>query len=168
MEQWKRINNYPQYQVSNLGSIKREYPNGKFKMIKPLPSGCYRYLMVTLCKNSQATKSYIHRIVADHFLPNPDPKNYSTVGFKNKDGQDCRVENLYWTNQQELMQLRQQQDRYYKGSEHHASRLTEKDVIEIRKMKADGFRNVDICKLYGIHNATLSAILKRHTWKHVL
>ena len=46
----------------------------------------------------------VHRLVAQEFIPNPDPEKYTVVGHKNNIKNDNRVENLYWTNVQENTQ----------------------------------------------------------------
>lgn len=72
----------------------------KFYAIKPRP-GKTGYMRV--CMRDQSTgkrkDSYVHRLVADHFIPNPDDK--PCVNHKNCDRGDNRVENLEWMTVQE-------------------------------------------------------------------
>jgi hypothetical protein len=47
------------------------------------------------------------------------------------------------------------------------SKLTEDDVLEIRKRHNDGEKQVSIMKDYPIDKSSLSKIINRKTWKHV-
>lgn len=53
------------------------------------------YVYVQLKKNGKYTKFYIHRMVAEAFIPNPD--NLPEVNHDNGNKADCAVGNLYWT-----------------------------------------------------------------------
>lgn len=53
------------------------------------------------------------------------------------------------------------------GSKHPLARLTESGVIEIRRMAAEGWRQVDIASLFGTKQAYVSTIVARKVWTHV-
>lgn len=46
------------------------------------------------------TTVYLHKALAEAFIPNP--KGYNRVAFKNENKEDTSLKNLYWTNQSEL------------------------------------------------------------------
>ena len=76
MEIWKDIKGYEGlYQVSNLGNVKSlNYRNkGESRLLKLgiLPIG---YPVVVLSKNGKHATKYVHRLVADAFIPNHDNK----------------------------------------------------------------------------------------------
>lgn len=55
------------------------------------------------------------------------------------------------------------------GEKSPASKLTDKEVIEIReRYKAGGISTRKIAKIYGVTGGTIQAIIKRKTWKHIL
>lgn len=60
--------------------------------------------MVSLCKNGVPTKVYVHRLVSETFIPNPD--NKPTVDHVNRNRKDNRVENLRWASQKEQTENR--------------------------------------------------------------
>ncbi|HSH23960.1 MAG TPA: HNH endonuclease, partial [Massilibacterium sp.] len=85
---------YPQYQVSNFGRImslkqhnKRIMSNRKFG----------EYIGVTLYNGNgytQRKNAYVHRLVAEHFIDNPDNKNQ--INHKDGDKSNNVVSNLQW------------------------------------------------------------------------
>lgn len=109
MEKWKDIDGYiGLYQVSNLGNIKsveRFRTNGKSGYIqqsKILKTGNENgYLFVNLSKMGVVKKFKVHRLVANHFLPNPE--NKPEIDHINTDKTDNRVENLRWVTHKENM-----------------------------------------------------------------
>ena len=72
------------YKVSNLGRILslNYHQTGKADLMTPveMPNG---YLQVTLCKNKEYKKCYVHRLVAETFLSNPE--NLPQVNHKDED-----------------------------------------------------------------------------------
>ena len=107
-EIWKDIKGFEGiYQISNLGSVKSLYGwNGKeyYKrnlILKPHNNG-RDYL--TVCLSNFKTKSklrhaYIHRLVAEAFIPNP--LNLKQINHLDFDKTNNCITNLEWCTQQE-------------------------------------------------------------------
>jgi hypothetical protein len=62
---------------------------------------------------------------------------------------------------------RENKGRGLKGEKHHQSKLTERDVIEIRKKINEGVRNRDLVKEYNVKPCTISAIKCNINWTHL-
>jgi hypothetical protein len=92
-EIWEFIPNYNgRYQVSNFGRVKSLYANGKVKIMKQYIS--VGYLKIDLYNNWVIKKSFVHRLVAKLFIPNPENKR--VVNHKNGITTDNRVTELEW------------------------------------------------------------------------
>lgn len=88
------------YQVSNFGRIMslNYRRTGKAKLMTPVDNG-NSYLRVCLFKNEISKMFYIHRLVAETFLENPD--NLPEVNHKDEDKTNNSVDNLEWVTAKE-------------------------------------------------------------------
>ena len=97
---WKGIPDYPNYEVSNKGKVRRlkGLSCRETRNLKLRPNG-KGYLRVSLSRESKTKDFYVHRLVAILFLDNP--LNKPEVNHKNKNKSDNTPENLEWTTSQE-------------------------------------------------------------------
>ena len=100
-EIWKTILGYEGlYEVSNLGNIRRiKFINNKtqinkIKKLKLNKTG--KYISVILCKNGKVKGHYVHRLVAEAFIPNPN--NLPQINHKDENKLNNKVDNLEWCN----------------------------------------------------------------------
>lgn len=107
MEVWENIKGYENvYQVSNCGQVRRigNYTNqSEFSwesghILKPA-NNSKGYYFVNLSLNNKISRKYVHRLVAETFIQNPE--NKPTVNHINCDRSDNRVENLEWASYRE-------------------------------------------------------------------
>jgi len=91
-EIWKTINNYEDYQVSNLGRIK-SFKSNKCVILKLCDSG-NGYYCVFLYKKGIGKKRNVHQIVCESFLNHIPNGMKLVVNHKNFNKLDNRVENL--------------------------------------------------------------------------
>ena len=83
------------YLVTSCGKI-WSYKTKRF--LKPFKTKD-GYLQVELCKNGVGKKCYLHRLVADAYIPNIN--NLPQVGHDDDIKEHCYIKNLYWTTQAE-------------------------------------------------------------------
>ena len=98
-EEWRDIKGYEGlYQVSNLGRVKSlNYKNtGKEEILSNIPRKD-GYSIAGLSKNSKSKPFYVHRLVALHFIPNPN--NLPQVNHKDENKENNKVSNLEWCTQ---------------------------------------------------------------------
>lgn len=170
MEIWKDIfeNNY--YQVSSLGRVKskaRKVPHSmcgevsiKERILKPAKDA-KGYLRVALAKG-RALKTYkVHRLVAQAFVDNPEKKPQVNHIDGNKQN-NCLL-NLEWVTNKEnaIHAAKNGLWTYKKGHEHHRSRLDEKQVQQLCRMKDAGYLNRVIADRFGISISCVKRTYKR-------
>ena len=93
--EWKAIDGYEGlYEVSTLGQVR----NSKGLILKPyLKHAKYTsYKKVALWKDGEYKHFYIHRLVAQAFIPNDN--NLPIINHKDEDGTNNLVSNLEWCN----------------------------------------------------------------------
>ncbi len=87
------------YEISNFGRLKclpKQRANNQIlkesiSNRKPTADG---YIRVSLSKDGIKKSAYLHRLVAEHFIPNPC--NLPEVNHKDGDKANCRLDNLEW------------------------------------------------------------------------
>lgn len=82
--------------VSNKGNIYTEIlPNMLYKKNIFLNPNGYKYINIRMDKNKMKTKR-VHRLIAEAFIPNDDPKHKTIVMHKDNDKTNNNISNLKW------------------------------------------------------------------------
>lgn len=90
MEEWRPIVGFEGlYEVSNTGQVR----NHRGKLLRP-GLDHQGYLKCVLCKGGKTKTIYIHRLVAQAFIPNP--MYLKQVNHKDEDKSNNNVDNLEW------------------------------------------------------------------------
>jgi len=56
----------------------------------------------------------------------------------------------------------------YKGENHPSNKLTDEDVIQIRKLRESGnYTLYQLAEMFRVHYSTIGYICKRKLWKHI-
>lgn len=106
----------------------------------------------------------VHRLVAQTYVPNPE--NKPQVNHINGIKTDNRVENLEWVTAKENVNHSYKigLKTIDKGEKHSQSRITEKDVLEIR---ASDLSNKELELIYKVKANYIASIKRRVYWKHI-
>lgn len=101
MNEWKPVKGYEGlYEINKLGCIKslqkRNYNNTLSTRVDRAG-----YRSTRLCKNGKVIGKFIHRLLAETYIPNPENKKF--VNHLNGDKLDNRIENLEWVTHSENM-----------------------------------------------------------------
>jgi len=137
-------------------------------VLKPKYDG-KKYAFVNLgVQNNHYRNRKIHRLVAETFIPNPE--NKPQINHIDGDKANNSVENLEWVTQSEnirhafLLGLIKPQ----KGSKQAQSKLTESDVLKIRKTYcAGGVSLRQLARRYGVSQTLVRYVITRRNWKHI-
>ncbi len=97
MEEWRKIEGYSEYEVSNLGKVRSKI-NGRIKILKQnLDRHGYWQISIGLRKNKKYRKNcFVHRLVAFAFCFNNNLSNNSQVHHIDKNKKNNISDNLRW------------------------------------------------------------------------
>jgi len=91
-EEWKGIEGFPGYRISNTGRV---WSNKLMRCLNiPESNDKDGYLRIGLWINNERWTHRVHRLVACHFIPNPEMK--PTVNHKDKNKHNNHFSNLEW------------------------------------------------------------------------
>lgn len=162
-----KIKNYEDYEITSEGEVishKLTTP----KILKPRVREVYKYKYINLCKNGKVKTYFIHRLVATHFVKNP--KNKPQVNHIDGNSLNNNYKNLEWCTSSENVQHASRLGllNIKKGEESNLSKLTKKEVLEIRSKYIPKINTYSkLAKEYGVTKIAILDIIKRRTWKHI-
>jgi len=105
------------------------------------------YLMMTMQLNGKIKRKYVHRLVAEHFIPNL--LNLPQVNHKDGDKSNNHVNNLEWCTAAH--------------NERHKSKLEQCDVNYIKNSNKTG---VELSHIFEVSAACISLIKNNKRWSN--
>lgn len=156
------------YQISDFGRVftKRRLVGNQIYYGRELAPQVTKdgYLKVTLTKNGESRKLYLHRLVAIQFLNNPG--NLPQVNHIDGNKLNNQVSNLEWCTRQENQNHAVRTGLMQKGQDRPSAKLTESQVLEIYKLKGI-VKAQDIAEQYGVSKNTINCILRGSKWNYL-
>lgn len=161
MEIFKDIKGFSNYEISNHGNI-RIKKTGRIRRAS-INNGKYRRLGLT--KNGIAQNFFVHRLVAEHFIPNPNdlPQVNHIDGIKTNNN----VKNLEWVSNSQNMNHAYGLGLSDQGEKHYHAVLTNSQAKQIFDMAWSGHRPKDIAEKFGVLPTSICNIKYKRSWKHI-
>lgn len=125
-----------------------------------------------VCKDGAQSKFYVHRIIAYHFLDNPN--NLPQVNHIDGDKQNNDVSNLEWCTPKQNSQhalkngLLSEKTFLPSGELNKKSKVKDSEVYAIRGMHRMGLTQKALAEHFCIDQSTVSCIVNNKTWRHLL
>ncbi len=166
-EEWREIPGFPGYEASNLGRIRSW--NVRRQSLAPLimkPRLSNGYVRIGLRRGEKKQYSrYVHVLVLEAFVglrPNEMECRHLDNNRENN-----KLSNLAWGTRAENDEDKRIAGTGIRGEHHKLAKLTERDVVAIRKLSSIGFTQRQIAKKYGVCKSTVGYALRQETWAHV-
>lgn len=157
---WKIHPEFTKYEVSNQGLVR----NALTKRIRAMSRNESGYLETSIGGKSMR----IHRLVAQTFIQNDLPDIRNQVNHKNGNKLDNAVDNLEWVTIAENNRHAAATNLVHHGERSSKTKLTEDQVIEMRKrFEAGGISKYRLAKIYGISANAVGFIISRRNWRRV-
>lgn len=179
MEKWIPLNINRLFEVSNKGRIRRKLVKRNPYMYYKLDTTHQGYKRVMIffneksdfCqwgdKSSVKKRFQVHRLVAEHFIPNPEGKpqfNHIDCNPSNNN-----VENLEWVTESENLSYAYKMGRVSKaGVKNSIAKLCDSDIVEIRSLyRHGGIFQREIANKFGVTPSLISMIVNNKIWTHL-
>lgn len=155
--QWKTIEEYPNYEVSNTGLVRNKKSG---RVLKPAKNTT-GYPQVPLCNNGRCKLRLVHRLVAEAFIENTNPEEYDQINHKNSCRSDNKVENLEWCSGSYNM-------RHMVANGHSTiAKLDYKQASKIRELLLLGAKVKRLAEKFGVPPHTIRNIKYGRIWSWV-
>lgn len=153
----KQIPGYPNYYASRSGHI--------YKRLKPQVKRKSGRAYISTSLNSKKGILAISRAIAITFIPNPQPEINNCVLHKDDNPLNNHVSNLKWGTQQE--NIAEAKLRKRMGVKNGMSKLTEKQVLKLRKLFSQGHTIESLRVKFNLTYMHTYNIVRRRAWKHI-
>ena len=157
---WKECKICSSYLISTEGEIKHKKTN---KILKPkIDKDGYLSIGLSMGARGQRKMVFIHRLVAEAFVPNP--YNKPLVRHINGNKTDNKYTNLIWITEQESVINSKKSD---KGSTSCNAKLTDMQILYCRmiyKPRDKQYGCVALAKKFGVSKSTMHYVLHDITY----
>lgn len=167
-EIWKKVNCCNDYEVSNYGRV-RSNKSGKWKLLS-ISETQDGYKKCSLHYNGSAHCYRLNRLVAEHFIENP--QNKPTVNHIDGNKANNRADNLEWATLSEQMQHAYDSGlkKPAKGTLNSVSKLSEDDVKYIRshyKAHSKEFGMLALARKFNVSPVCIKRAYNKKTYANI-
>jgi len=157
---WYMDNNDPNYMISNYGRV---YSTKTRRFVKPKKMDREGHLGVGLCRDGKRFYRYLHRLIAEVFIPNPH--NYPIVRHLDDNKENNDIENLAWGTQKDNMRDAVRNGRNHRFTAEDREKNLEIQRIPIRAINLDTGEEIvfrsqsEAARELGIYQANIWKVL---------
>lgn len=155
-----KIKGFENYTIDEHGSI--YHISGRKIGTRITPKG---YVQTWLTENSKSKYRFVHRLIAETFIDNPECKK--EVNHKDGNKLNNHISNLEWVTRHENIKHAFDTGLYRSTEKSPNSKLTNDNITDIRQMIDSGKSLNSIGKMYGVNHATIRHIKLGLTWKRL-
>jgi len=177
IEEWRNVEGFPNYAVSNFGRVKSlprlvNHPAGNgFKIrregkVLAYALNSYNYYVVSLVNGRVKVTRPVHLLVINAFKGSR-PSSAHQCAHWDGNPKNNYVENLRWATPKENTSDAMRHGTRFRGEEHPRALLTEEDVLLIRELCANGANKTALGRQYGVDRTTIGLIHKRKNWAYL-
>ena len=159
-EEWRLIEGYEGYQISNYGRVK-SFKNNMIKILRPKLE-IWNYLIVRLSKNDVIRAFKVHRLVAKAFIPNPD--NKPQVNHIDGCKMNACASNLEWTTARENTQHAYDTGLSQSGADNYQAKLNNEQVLYIRE-NPDNLSIRELATVFKVSPSNIYNVIHGRTYK---
>ena len=161
----KYIPNSKEYFADQNGNIFRKFKSKIRKLRKNTVHTGYESVAIRFL-NGKVKTLYVHRIIAELFIPNIEQK--PVVNHINLLKSDNRVQNLEWVTYREnnIHMQKLGANRLPCGAANWAIYTTDQ-IEKVCQLLQEGYRNVDICSITGVSRNDVYMIRSGDNWTHI-
>ena len=154
----KRIKGYEDvYTISNYGEVFL-VKNGTKRKTSLTKAG---YVLITLSKNAVKKTFLLHRLVAEHFVPNPDGKN--EVNHIDGNKLNNKASNLEWVTRDENREKAISTGLINSFSSRNNA-FTDEQIHFIRELYTLGYSQSKLSRMFSVANSVIRNIVKNKTY----
>jgi hypothetical protein len=174
-EEWKHIQfdekiaEKEKFKISNYGRVINCSKEKEFLRNKTFING-YETISLTQKVNKKSTSRYVHKLVAQHFLPKENEEQIYVIHL-DYDKKNNELKNLKWATNKERLNHQfnhPEWEEVVKRRNKNIGKLTEGKVRIIkRQLKNNRTRITMIAKRFGVSDMQIHRIKTGENWGHV-
>lgn len=157
---WKKVPNFPNYEVSNFGHLRRDGHLLKAQKTKHGANRKHVRYHYSLSNRGKVTNLGVAFLVLSAFKgPRPSKKHYAL--HRDDDQSNNHIRNLYWGTQQQNVDDMLRNGKGTAGSKNGYAAFTNSQVNFIRKSK---LTSIALSQQLGVHVATVYRVRHNRTY----
>jgi hypothetical protein len=153
------------YELSNYGRLKSFAYKKNGVILKNRFTD--KYLTVDLRTFGKTKNYYIHKLVAEYFVPNDDHNKTKVVHLDN-DPVNNSYGNLKWVDEKEAFlhteKFNKNMKKVFRGKKPFLRKVSQADVNKMRKMIEKGITQRAIAKEFGLSEMQITRIKRNENW----